>query len=122
MCFQVCDKVSNPTLISIVGNNLLSTAFLLIGPVPFLSHLLTASLNYEYGVVILFGVGYSLVMVSTFSRAITAVADLGFNQDDTSTQMMVMATIRRLKVNSSTPLKEVVTYFNLMKAVLILVK
>jgi len=84
-----CDKVSNPTLISIAGNNLLTVAFLLIGPVPFLSHLVKASLYFEYGVVVLFGLGYSLVMVSTFSRAIRAVAILGFNKDDTSTQMMV---------------------------------
>ena len=54
---QACDKVSNPTLISIAGNNLLTVAFLLIGPVPFLSHLVKASLYFEYGVVVLFGLG-----------------------------------------------------------------
>ena len=78
-----------PTLLSIIGNNLLTVAFLLIGPVPFLDGVLTASLHYEYGVVILFGIGYSIVMVSTFGRAIKGVVGIGFNQDDMSTQLMI---------------------------------
>ena len=68
---------------------MLMVAFLLIGPVPFLDGLITASLHYEYCVVILFGIGYSVVMVSTFGRAIKGVVGIGFNQDDMRTQLMI---------------------------------
>ena len=78
-----------PTLMSIFGNKMLMVAFLLIGPVPFLDGLITVSLHNEYCVVILFGIGYSVVMVSTFGRAIKGVVGIGFNQDDMRTQLMI---------------------------------
>ena len=83
-----------PTLLSVFGNNLLTAAFLLIGPVPFLDGVISCSLHYEYGVVILFGTGYALVMVSTFGRAIKGVVGIGFNQDDMSTQLMITGSIQ----------------------------
>ena len=86
--FQICDGISCPTLLAVAGNVLVIITLLLIGPVPFLDGMLVISLNYECGMVVVFGVGYSLIMVSAVGRAIKEITNRGYCMD-TSTTMLI---------------------------------
>ena len=88
MDFQICDGISCPTLLAVAGNVLVIITLLLIGPVPFLDGMLVISLNYECGMVVVFGVGYSLIMVSAVGRAIKEITNRGYCMD-TSTTMLI---------------------------------
>ena len=64
----------------------MATAFLFLGPVPFI--LVDTKLSIIQGMVGLVGFGYALVMVSSFGRAQTAALTLGY-VDDIHTYIMI---------------------------------
>ncbi|XP_059097397.1 MFS-type transporter SLC18B1-like [Tigriopus californicus] len=76
----VCDKMKCPILLSIVGNFLLFTAFIFIGPSPFLVGL-APSVPLILGMMPFLGLGYGLVSVSTFSRAYKECIRQGYRDD-----------------------------------------
>ena len=80
--------IQYPTLMAVVGNICLIATLLLIGPVPFLTQVITISFNYECGLMVVFGVGYSLIMVSAYGRAIKAITNLGYDIDTTATVLI----------------------------------
>ena len=84
--FKICDKLRYPTMISICGNAAMATAFLFLGPVPFIP--LETNLSVIQGMVGLVGFGYALVMVSSFGRAQSAALNLGY-VDDINTYIMI---------------------------------
>ena len=67
------------TAVSLAGNLSLAVVLTLIGPLPFIP--LEPSVPLVRGLMCLVGVGFSLVMVSTFSRAQTAPIRLGYQRD-----------------------------------------
>ena len=67
-------------MVSITGNMFLTVAFLLIGPVPFLTNLKPTKTLVQCSAAIL-GSGYAMVMVSTFGRSQSAAIQHGFNSD-----------------------------------------
>ena len=85
--FQICDRIKYPTIVSILGNILLTVAFLLIGPVPFLTNILPTTSLIQGSAAIL-GAGYAMVMVSTFGRSQSAAIRNGYN-DDLDTYMFI---------------------------------
>ena len=84
--FQVCDKIRYLTIVSIIGNIFMATAFILIGPVPFIP--LEPSVPLIQGVMAMFGLGYGMVMVSTFGRSQRAAIRKGYN-DDMDTYLII---------------------------------
>ena len=76
---QLCDKISYPSVVSVIGNASMALAFILIGPLP--SVALQPSFGLITGSVVLVGFGYANVMVSTFSRAQGAAIRSGFERD-----------------------------------------
>ena len=86
---QVCDKTNYRTLISCVGNMVMVITCLFIGPAPFFN--LPTNMGLIEGMAGLGGVGYALVMVSTFSRAQSEVLRKGFS-DDIETYLMISGT------------------------------
>ena len=76
---QLCDKISYPSVVSVIGNASMALAFILIGPLPSLA--LQPSFGLITGSVVLVGFGYANVMVSTFSRAQGAAIRSGFERD-----------------------------------------
>ena len=85
--FQICDRIKYPTIVSILGNILLTVAFLLVGPVPFLTNILPTTSLIQGSAAIL-GAGYAMVMVSTFGRSQSAAIRNGYN-DDLDTYMFI---------------------------------
>ena len=83
---QICDKISSGTLISIIGNIVMVFTFTFLGPAPFLN--ISTSVALIDGILVLGGVGYAFVMVSTFSRAQSEVLKKGFS-DDIETYLMI---------------------------------
>lgn len=73
-------------MVSILGNIFMGIAFLLIGPVPFINQ--APELSRTWGMTAMIGIGYGLVMVSTFGRAQGAALNLGF-KDDITTHLMI---------------------------------
>ena len=67
-------------MVSILGNILLTVAFLLIGPAPFLTNLLPST-GLIQGSAAILGTGYAMVMVSTLGRSQSAAIRLGYNED-----------------------------------------
>ena len=90
--FKICDKLKYPTMISICGNAAMATAFLFLGPVPFIP--LETNLSVIQGMVGLVGFGYALVMVSSFGRAQSAALNLGY-VDDINTYIMISGKVSR---------------------------
>ena len=84
--FQLCDKIRYPTMISLIGNCFMATAFLLIGPVPFLP--IEPTVPLIQGSVAICGFGYGLVLVSTFGRSQRSAIRNGFN-DDMDTYLII---------------------------------
>ena len=76
----MCDKIKYPTVVSITGNMFLTVAFLLIGPVRFLTNLKPTRTLIQCSAAIL-GSGYAMVMVSAFGRSQAAAIRNGFNSD-----------------------------------------
>lgn len=76
---QICERVSYVTAVSLAGNLSLAVVLTMIGPLPFIH--LEPSVPLIRGLVCLVGVGFALVMVSTFSRAQTAPIRLGYRKD-----------------------------------------
>ena len=86
LLFQICDKIRYLTIVSIMGNIFMVTAFILIGPLPFIP--LEPSVSLIQGVMALFGLGYGMVMVSTFGRSQRAAIRKGYN-DDMDTYLII---------------------------------
>ena len=76
---QLCDKTTYPTLISLIGNVVMALSFLFFGPAPFFK--VGTSTGLIQGMSCLGGIGYALVMVSTFSRAQSDALKRGFAND-----------------------------------------
>ena len=70
------------------GNICLITTLILVGPNPLLADFLEISLFYEMGVMAVFGIGYALLFVTAFGRAIKAITDLGYDLDPSTTIMI----------------------------------
>jgi len=83
-----CEKMKYPVWLSILGNSLLITSFTFLGPAPSLQNSIRPSLGYMYGIITIFGVGYSLIMITTFTRALRAMKALGYDTEETTTQMV----------------------------------
>ena len=83
---QICERVAYVTTVSLAGNLFLAAVLTLIGPLPFIN--LEPSVPLVQGLMCLVGVGFALVMVSTFSRAQTAPIRLGY-QKDLSTYLLM---------------------------------
>ena len=90
-----------PVWLSILGNSLLITSFTFLGPAPSLQNSIRPSLGYMYGIITIFGVGYSLIMITTFTRALRAMKALGYDTEETNTQMVATGTNKNLKIVSS---------------------
>ena len=86
-----------PVWLSILGNSLLITSFTFLGPAPSLQNSIRPSLGYMYGIITIFGVGYSLIIITTFSRALKAMTALGYDTEETNTQMVATGTNENLK-------------------------
>ena len=86
--FQLCDVIPYPTQLAVWANILAIPAFLLMGPVPFLEEFITISLEFEFVVLSVFGIGFPFIMVSTFGRALQAITDLGYVAD-TNTSVLL---------------------------------
>ena len=82
-------------MISICGNAAMATAFLFLGPVPFIP--LETNLSVIQGMVGLVGFGYALVMVSSFGRAQSAALNLGY-VDDINTYIMIAGKVYQYKI------------------------
>ncbi len=75
---------------------MLTIAFLLIGPAPFLKNLVpTTSLIQGTGAVL--GTGYGMVVVSTFGRSQSAAIRHGYN-DDLDTYMFISSKFLLLQI------------------------
>ena len=98
---KACEKMKHPVWLSILGNSLLVTSFIFLGPAPSLQNSIRPSLGYMYGIITIFGVGYSLIMITTFTRALRAMKALGYDTEETNTQMVATGTNKNLKIVSS---------------------
>ena len=78
---QVCDKIKNPTLITLLGHLIASVAYILIGPAPFLDGFVSNSVNLSFCVAVMIGMSWSLVGVSSFTRVSRAALRLGYCDD-----------------------------------------
>ena len=87
--FKICDRLRYPTVVSICGNGVMATAFLYLGPVPFLP--LETNLSVIKGMAVLVGVGNGLLMVSSFGRTQRAALNLGY-ADDINTYICLLYT------------------------------
>ena len=59
----------------------MSAAYMLIGPAPFLERYVANSVNLSFGVAAMIGTSWSLVAVSSFTRASRMAARLGYCDD-----------------------------------------
>ena len=57
----------------------MATAFMLIGPIPFLP--LSPSVDLTWGAASIIGLGYGMVIVSTFGRSQRAAIKMGYSND-----------------------------------------
>ena len=64
-----------------MGHLTMSAAYMLIGPAPFLEGYVTNSVNLALGVAAMIGTSWSLVAVTSFTRASRKAARLGFCND-----------------------------------------
>ena len=78
---QICDKIKYPTTLTLLGHSIMATAYILIGPAPFLDGLVSNSVNLAYFVAALIGISWSLVAVSSFNRASRTAMRLGYYDD-----------------------------------------
>jgi hypothetical protein len=77
---QICDRIKYPVIVSVLGNVLMLTGFLLVGPAPFITSLVLTT-DLVKGVAVIIGVGYSMIMVSTFGRSQAAAIRNGYHND-----------------------------------------
>ena len=70
-----------PTLLTLVGHLTMSAAYMLIGPAPFLEGYVSNSVNLSLGVAAMIGISWSLVGVTSFTRASRKAARLGYCDD-----------------------------------------
>ena len=75
----LCDKLPYPSLVSVLGNVILATAFIFLGPIPSIN--ITPSWQSITMATAFVALGYGAVMVSTFGRAQGAATRQGFSQD-----------------------------------------
>ena len=73
--------MKHPTLLTLFGHLIMSAAYILIGPAPFLDGLVSNSVNLSFGVAAMIGVSLSMVAVSSFTRASREVMRLGYCDD-----------------------------------------
>jgi len=86
---KVCDLMTYPVILSMLGNVILSVSFIFLGPVPFID--ITPSLTSVYVMMALAGMGAALTMVSTYGRAHSAAIRLGY-KDNICTYLLVSST------------------------------
>ena len=70
-----------PTVLTLAGYLLISVAFSLIGPAPFIRDSLPNSVGLSYCVALMIGSSYSLVVISAFARVTRAARVLGYCDD-----------------------------------------
>ena len=78
---QICDRIKYPTLLTLLGHLIMSAAYILIGPAPFLDGVVSNSANLAYCVATMIGISWSLVGVSSFTRALRVARTLGYCDD-----------------------------------------
>ena len=83
---QICDRFRYPTVISLLGNICMATAFLLIGPAYFMPF--ETSLPLIQGSMGVIGLSYGLILVSTYGRSQRAAIRNGYN-DDMDTYLII---------------------------------
>ena len=83
---HLIDQFGKPLLFSIVGNLLFCTVFVFVGPIPFIRFAKTTKIT--KGMMVLAGLSYSLLGLSSFKRAQQNVLKLGF-ENRTSTHFMI---------------------------------
>lgn len=77
--FQICDRISYPSIVSCLGNLTILVAFIFIGPLPFIP--IRPTVPMLQAVMAVFGLGIAFVMVSTYSRSQIAANRKGFVRD-----------------------------------------
>ena len=65
---------------SVLGNAMMLTGFLLVGPAPFITSLVPST-GLIKGAAAIMGTGYPLIMVSTFGRSQAAALRNGYHDD-----------------------------------------
>ena len=68
-------------MLTLAGHLTMSAAYMLIGPAPFLEGYVTNSVNLSLGVAAMIGISWSLVGVTSFTRASRKAARLGYCDD-----------------------------------------
>ena len=72
------DKTDHAIILSIAGNIVMGIAFVFLGPAPYLTGL-EPNVNLIFGMVALIGLGYALIAVSTFARALKESVKRGYS-------------------------------------------
>ena len=83
---QICDKISYPIVIAVIGNIVLAVAFIFLGPLPFLA--IEPQLSLIRGACAAVGLGYAMTATSSFIRAQSAAIKLGY-EDNINTYIMI---------------------------------
>ena len=86
LCFQICQGLRYPTILSIVGNSANAIAFLFFGPVPFIRA--DTNVSTIQMVAALFGFGYALLLSSSFKRIANITTKLGY-EDNANTNLVI---------------------------------
>ena len=86
--FQICDKIKQPTLLSMLGNSLMLVGLIVIGPIPALTSFIQPTLIYLRGVYSMIMLGYASIAVTTFCRAHKALARQGFEMGEKGNLMV----------------------------------
>ena len=76
-------------MLSIIGNMTMLISFLIVGPVPFIN--LNINAHLIFGCMAMYGLAYSSILVSTFSRIHCALVKIGY-EDDISTYFLSAGT------------------------------
>ena len=83
---QICDKVSQPCFVALVGNICMTLSLVLMAPLPFLP--LGSSLEMTQVAGVLEGLGNGMVVVACFGRVYKVAMELGY-EDDIQTYMII---------------------------------
>jgi len=84
----ICDKIKQPTLLSMLGNSLMLVGLIVIGPIPALTSFIQPTLIYLRGVYSMIMLGYASIAVTTFCRAHKALARQGFEMGEKGNLMV----------------------------------
>ena len=86
--FKICDKIKQPTLLSMLGNSLMLVGLIVIGPIPALTSFIQPTVIYLRGVYSMIMLGYASIAVTTFCRAHKALARQGFEMGEKGNLMV----------------------------------